>query len=810
MRLILLLLTSLLFVNCAPELEDIQPEPIPQLIINREFSQKLAYNAELPFPLQSLDQLDIELSTTDLLKFLKLRLYISHSTNNAVEKEKTLAMIEQVLSLGYFFEEEKLANGKYVDALLGFAYDDVKTEIGGVKETLNSASQIVPSKLNRLSGNYRWPSLSRFKLSQTKAYVFDYFDLVPKQLRAFNVYEPIVVEVEKELKSGDTRAEIENLSRLLTQLENSKSLANSLNILDRVIGEYEIDLSSETLQDLEEARYIAYSISQVHDASTAFELIVWSWLITSPEDREQVFSSQSRDLYEFLRNRNEGELYCYIPSKSCAGPVRYFVRELAIIPEIEGYGVLKIRDQVDRAASEVLIDVVKGETLDFLKDIDSLLSEKILAGIRKSYNQVDQVTRDPVSFVKNLIVGSELNEKSFFRFKEQFPGKMKIKDSFLSESESSELMPSNLEVKALLFELIHLFLVTDDKLSVDKADKLLLSFIEFTLDLSGVKTYDGSYIESSYSFVKSSKRIEYALDLPLIKEPTYLESSESSSVFWRSHGRLIRVLTSFMPFFQDWNRSLFDEGLGGVYVQDILKDFSSETLNQKLFPKDAIYAMVFANCVLLVKNLSYKGMGLYVANQNFDFVAFNDEDPRPEKQSAMGAIIDQNEFGDQFAETKTNTILVSALANLLNEAALIENSNSQLIRDSLGGEELSGLKQILADLELLTIGMSNFVSHYLQSPEGKVYSKLRKYDQRTFEFFEEEVDAGFYAIDSYVDIHNKTQVTTYKWSAQQAFEFLLTKSRNNEKVKTLDAYNLNGSYLKIKSIQQIKKSGKLN
>ena len=775
-----------LLAACAPELEEIERDEIPDLEMVSTLSFSRVAPSQLPFSLKTISKPDEE-TIDQTLERLIYEFQLARELRNKEYANSILSEFWATMNNQDHFTITPFYESSYVKAILGYSYKDIRVEIDSANTDLVETQKRIPELLARLSRNYKWPSVKSFRLERFEPIMVDYFNLVPKQLRAFDIYEPIVKEVEEKLFEGDHWDLIKKVQESLIRLKDAPNFAVSLGEVNRLIDILDFKASKETTEQLQKGFLIAQSVDRTVDPVSALSLLVDAWILTDPNDREALFAAQSRDLYDFLNSESTKNLQCYLPRYNCAGPIKFFIRELAILPEIEGYGVRNIRSHIDRAGQEQVIEAVKIEVLNYLRDIDEVISNEINLGLFEAMDELQEIKEYPNEYLRSRVQDwQEANRGSLSEIRLKTSS---VFDFSPTKSKTDQIHQAKAKRLGLLLRLLNeASYVENDE---DSLDSIYLSILRMVLDLSGIKEFDDSYQSSMYFNFKTGGRVEYLLETEKIDFPLVVYKSNSPNEFWNDHGDLMIGLAQSLSHFEDWKTSRFDHRLSKIKASDFINDVESDALNQAVFPKDVVYAMTLANLMLLAKNLTFSDFGLHVANSRYEFLPYNKDVEKPSTRTAMAAVMSKNESGYLTVDTDSMTTMIKVLYSIVSKTEGISNSKSELLLETMGSEGMDGFKSILRDLELLLAASSNFVSHYLNSPQNRVYSGLMLIPPSKFEYQAESKRSSLEALGSYQMAYSRFPISVYKWVYLDSYESLHQRLKQSEKTTSLDKIKLN-------------------
>jgi hypothetical protein len=218
--------------------------------------------------------------------------------------------------------------------------------------------------------------------------------------------------------------------------------------------------------------------------------------------------------------------------------------------------------------------------------------------------------------------------------------------------------------------------------------------------------------------------------------------AEVPSVGVRGQAELLKGLSRLTRLARDWEPTAFDPIMGSINAADFLPDLPREAVNQRLFPKDLIFAAALGNAGVLLQNLTKQSspvMLIGVANGEgqrrikfADQVGLTGETPA-EPTSALAAIVDVTgtERG-QVARTGDVARYVLALVEFSRSVEGLEKTKSAPLLESIGSGQ-TAVEQILdarEDLKLLVMAMSNFLASEMVDSRGLLMAEFDRANAR--------------------------------------------------------------------------------
>ena len=212
--------------------------------------------------------------------------------------------------------------------------------------------------------------------------------------------------------------------------------------------------------------------------------------------------------------------------------------------------------------------------------------------------------------------------------------------------------------------------------------------------------------------------------------------NESPSVSVRGQAELLKGLSRLTRLARDWEPTAFDPIMGSINVADFLPDLPRDAINQRLFPKDLIFAAALGNSGIMLQNLTKRSTPVVligVPNADgkrqvkfADQVGLTGESPS-EPTSALAAVVDvTGTERSQVAKTGDVARYILALVEFSRSVQGLEKTKSAPLLQSIGRGQ-TAVEQILdarEDLKLLVMAMSNFLASEMLDSRGLLMAEF--------------------------------------------------------------------------------------
>lgn len=624
-----------------------------------------------------------------------------------------------------------LSNSLYLNAIIGEGEPEVQKELNSISKEIKSSINTLTGLLDASQKSYPWPkSLANLPaaISATDDYAVWLVNEIGKQKLDPSIAKPIQAAIKSEY--GKYRPKV---VKAVDSLQRAKKLGQATQVLKAVTKEFGFDLGAEGNAQLKKAEKLAASIAGVTTAQNALTLIVEIWRMTPPADRKAVFASVP-EIYEYLDGKDELSLAC-LAAPICPNPLIMVPKRLVILPKISSYGVENIKNQVDSAARDYLVDQVRTQAVGFLPQIPVMVKGAVLVEAKKYQSLVASIQKDFPGFAKKSF-GSWAAENFTAPVRGLEAGGLTWK---LSSSDDIKLtmrkgakgtVESGAETLGLSLATAHEFL-PEEKSSKLKA--ALVSPLLKLLAISGFRKPGGQTFAS----------LLYPLDGP--KEQVFnikdlLKGKTSFAVpdtFVASEGfamnrdlsaprasvgaqaELLRGISRQIRFHRDWEKNLFDEKLGVIQVEDVVKEVPRGAVNFSVFPKDVVFALSVGSAGAILQNIILDLSPAFLMLGEKELLWGNDYEKIGEgKISTVAGLVDIEARGQRGRTVRTADVAryILALDEFLSATEGIEQTKAAplLEKNAEGETVVEQLVEARRYLRLFQMGLTNFLVYVAQ------------------------------------------------------------------------------------------------
>lgn len=426
-----------------------------------------------------------------------------------------------------------------------------------------------------------------------------------------------------------------------------------------------VELGRDIDQQLDLAERLPREVEKIRDAKSALSVLVDFWMVSSREVRETKFKTMAPDLYDFFNGQTAEELQCV---KTGCGFFTRIKKALFILPEVEKFGIDKIRDQLAAAAEESIRSELETEAVKFLPNLHEEVYAQIKTELERQkttiteivdeYGKYMRVVLDRMSVArlgvkeKDTIAGvepSQIRVNLDFSIPEsrlegpkerdqikvaRRPGRGGNQNQNQNQietgasaigaglSSATEMHDFHME-PALLTAGLNPIRIRQamSRVYFEQINKILMIGGFTTEDKKSFDSFSFSVATPGGALNRAPKRFNLrtllssetmfavpdSFTISAARPLSMVVAStppKSLSVSVAGQAELLRGLSRLALSLRDWQPSVYDRVLGDVNVADFVPDLPRESVDQPLFPKDLFYAAAVGNAGAVLNNMT--------------------------------------------------------------------------------------------------------------------------------------------------------------------------------------------------------------
>jgi hypothetical protein len=669
--------------------------------------------------------------------------------------------------------QHSVSNSPYMSAAIGETRQDSEEAIDSGVAMLTAQEPLISDLLAKRNAATSWPS-ERLSLVDLITQVEDFLVGFVNEVEVSSVDAQVKKQLVTELRINFGP----KISRIRTQVAlayNEEKVYDFVAKIRAVLKKEEIDLGKELNKQLDMAERLPRNAEKIRSAKGALSVLIDFWLAASPETRDTEFKPVSPELYDFFKDQSEEDLECL--KRSC-GMLTIIKRELFILPQIEEYGVRKLRKKLVEAAEQSIKSELETQAVAFLPTLHLEVAKLVNGELQRQRENIQKISRDYGAYLRvamNRMAVAKMGVKEKSTFSGVEPNLLRVDVNFgrggIQVSSSSTTKDFTTGAPAIgsgiSLAVEHFDHHVERELLAGGVNpiriKQLLSKTFFeqinkVLMIGGFQTETANPFEALAVTVdrdlsaRTRFNLRNQMDSPFtfavpdsigVAKPTLAENVIATTVPGAvtvsvgGQADLLRGLSQLAIRLKDWEQSRFDQTLEPIVLADFVPDLPREAVDQKLFPKDLFFAATIGNAAVILQNVTKKSstVGLIsaqkrlrwanepLASSNVAGGVASGTVIGPAEQETMAAVFDLVN-GNRAKEARVGEVarFLSALTVFLRAIDGIENTKSPVLLGN-DGNGVSPLDQFVggrSDIKLLIMAIANFLSKEVRELDGLV------------------------------------------------------------------------------------------
>lgn len=720
-------------LSCAPkaqEAERVKPQ-VPTVITN---DVNLISMHKKPFADFQFSEKYLTKTSSDLKSDALLLMKIGNVVGDEIAVDTAKVLYNQ--------SEDKALAGKLNMADSRYLLLIEQQSGAALSSGLNEAEQTVladTEKINQIIDQNSGPTLT-----VTSATAFALQLSLADQMIANVLHQIENTELFPELKtqvlaelSLQTSEQLKAPKQLSVDLAKVETLTQAIAILKNYVTVNQTVLTAEDVQDLANAEKLGKLTDQIHDGESALAALAMAWSMLDAEERKVNFKEANKDLYDFLRKKDDEEIQCLIREKSC-GIFKKIVLKVGVFPALKDYGLGNIQKDLNAGGIAGVTAVVQTQSALQITTLGTQIKEKIKVSITEKLTGLHEFK---AKF--KLIIGEGLanaigtNTPNLFEnddFEQMFK---------MAYNQAENLSAKNLETQFILVE-------------------KMLQFMK-----RGTPLTSAPQSEDIKTVLKANEPRFYIHPTPNANGDVITRAKDQAwSLMFYS--KMIQQLA-------DWKTTAYDSGITKYVAQDFISEFQSEELKKQLFPKAELVGMALSLAAQTLKQMYTEKSPIYLLDKNNNRVSIQNylqENYDSTSNIVVHAAVSDLQNGVLVDKARLTdiTLMIEAMNLFYRATEGIDKSASESLKDpALRTEVLNARKQIR--LVIMTLG--NFISNQLVDKEKNLYSELNFQNEE--KLTSEKSSDYARAIDALLTAYNLTGIDIYKFTAIELYYTLNRK-----------------------------------
>lgn len=559
---------------------------------------------------------------------------------------------------------------------------------------------------------------------------------VLQQIENTELFPELKTQVLAEL-SSQTTEQLKAPKELSAQLATVKTLTQAIAILKNYVAVNQTVLTPEDVQDLANAEKLGKLTDNIHDGESALAALAMAWSMLDAEERKASFQTANKDLYDFLKKKDDEEIQCLIREKSC-GLFKKIILKVGVFPALKDYGLGNVQNDLNAGGIAGVTAVVQTQCALQITTLGTQIKEKIKVSITEKLTGLHEFK---AKF--KLIIGDGLANAIGTNTPELFENNDFEQMFKMAYNQAENLSPKNLETQFILVE-------------------KMLQFMKRGTPLTSAKESD------------DIKTVLKANEPRFYVHPT---ANANGDIITRAKDQAWSLMfySKMIQQLADWKTTPYDSGITKYVAQDFITEFQSEDLQKQLFPKAELVGMALSLAAQTLKQMYTDKSPIYLLDKNNNRVSIQtylQENFDSTSSIVVHAAVSDLQNGVLVDKARLSdiTLMMEAMSLFYKATDGIDKSASESLKDpNLRTEVLNARKQI----RLVIMTLSNFISNQLVDKEKNLYTEMNF--QTEVKLASDSSSEYARAIDALLTAYNLTGIDIYKFTA---IELYYTMNRN--------------------------------
>jgi hypothetical protein len=726
------------YAACAPKVETIElKKPMTPELLSKDVSLQKLYSrpfASVSFALKNLN-LNESINQESIQNLFEIGLQLDDQNAS----EKATEDLQKFKSKNSYIQKN-FQDSYYLQLVEEQTRSKIKNSVSALEKQILSDTEKIISMIPQIAKQQLTPLTKDSTLTDQLSATNQFLNQLVQTLQKKNIYPELKEKIVENLNT-QSASFIQKVNSFNDEYNKVNWLSEKLKVLNLKLSELQIELDLETISSLNSGQQLAVSIDQISDPATALQTLALTWQILNVEERIQYFQTVNEKLYELFNKKDEKDIECLIQG-NCKGLISKLVLKMGVYPALEDYGIQKVKTDINQAAINFLNQKISSIAFTKIQQLPLTIQNEIQTSVEKNLSGLQ-------SFQKNF-------KKSLARGLGQTLKTEKI-DLYL-KNKNLQLGDQVLMMTNELYSLPY----TSNK---QKQQFNLMENVLSLVDFSNQKKY-----------LLKNGITEYLKTIPalfLLSEIDTATNAESKNILKISdQAQTLKFLSLMISATADWKKGPYQSGLTELTAQNLISDFNSDQLNDKVFPQLELLNICFSMTAQVLKQFqSEKSLIYLINNQNLRipiFLYLSDKNPTT---VALAAASDQinNRILDT-AKAKDLALLIEALSQFSVATSGFVNSQSTLLQQSEIQNQIFAAQK---NIDLLILTLANFISSQMIGPDHFIADS---YDFETQILSENYgLENQVHAIHALTLAYERTGIDLYLFSAKEIYYALNSK-----------------------------------
>lgn len=690
-----------------------------------------------------------KISTEQYLSFLNSALSLAQKSSQPELLNLSLERAQDFLGSQKTETRQLFSKGAFVEMAAAQAEALVVNEatkgVAMVQLNKQKVSRI-PKRVEQQVAKPQQPmlSLEQFKLYLNQVFQRYQIEFVQAQLDE-EFARPLMLEFSQQIKKVNAA-----LNQAVFQINTANDVQKAVSGVYLLAQEFNQQLDQESVTSLNLALSLDQKLQAVQSEEDMLRFLVELWEVLNTEQREKVFKANSQEFYDLLSKKGPGGLKC-LKGGSCT-LARSLEKSVGVIPAIKKIGVPELKTMVREG---LLKEITQALELKLAASV-GLVSQAIGAQLLEAIdNQIKSIKSLSTDFSKTVFDAAQLWSIENIDTDGATAGRVipfglesiKMDQVSVFKSGPGDFLGSQISTRAQaqVLELRGRLLAKPTGVSIlTQQRKLSIEMINQMLSLSGYDKSRGQTQSAYFTSFNNQPGLRQKFSIAKMMSsssafyvPDHLPSQLgldrgeggfelSSSV--KTQAAWLKSLSHAIVYFRDFEVSQFDNSLGDVNLSDLKLHFDVSDYDQKLFPKDSLYALAVgagsAMVLPLTKSLSNAAL---LTSETESPPLWSGDAGATDQQILFAALVDiKKGVRQDVVQAHDLALYLESLLDFTEAMRGLEKTSSRLlqVKNSSGQSGVKQLSQSLLQLERLTIGVANFLASKVSQQDGSVYSQF--------------------------------------------------------------------------------------
>jgi hypothetical protein len=756
------LMTSITTIQgCAPEVKHLPaPETKPHLG-PKQTDALLKFNGDTSLYDQLPSFNEQTMATAELLNTVENMLKLSHQLNLPLMSKMAYQIQNSVYSNKDNVRTVDFERSPYADAAFTEANPLVQKELTSILGKIEYQQRLLSLLLD--SRTLPAPPKARAPLSSFTKKVKERLQSELEFLQA-NDIDSMIIDAIQQAFENEIYRKLDQAEAPIRDVVQASTLYQTLSSLEKMFIIFEYTPAKEISDQIIFGYQIASTIESIRSEQAGLTLIVKFWRMMTPEQRLANFKPNSRELYDYLVERNERELSC-LASDSCLDLI-ILVGKKRIFDGLRDYGLPHLQETFNKGAHDYVMELIELALPHEIAIVPQEMKKAILPRFAMKVTELQNIQQDFDGFLRNVLLGwAKQNLYSQQAQKLPLLERTKVRLGLKRGVPFTTSPPVNSETN------YH-----------SQTVGASLALTAFRWGDSDLQTPNGGH---NQNLLRNMLEQVNKLLMTYDRRPQN-ESSPSKKQFRvLDSAELIRGLSAMSYHLRDYEQTLFDTHLGRIQIRELnIEALPTDIARQPLFPKDTFFTLAIGNAALQLQALNSKHSPVFTMDTE-NRVQWLDHSSRdPSSPNVMAGIVDIVDG------KRSNLVMSSSLSQFLRAliqfyhatTGIEQTKASRLLEPNSDGKtNLEIILESRADIRELIIGLSNFLSHQIKSDSGATLHtiKIDETDANATGLIclEDQVNS----IQALLDTYELLNSPIYLWSAIDTY-YALNRSLWNPEV----------------------------